>query len=94
MSEQQILQHLTYLGRGKGFQCNVCQKIIATKASSKRHVTHVHLQPPELLCQVPSCNKVFRTHAGLAGHVLTHTNLPPTKCPHPSCKETFVEIRR
>ena len=94
MSDSEILNHLTYLGSGKGYQCKLCQKLLGTKPTSKRHVQKVHLQPQEFVCEIPSCAKVFKTQAGLAGHVKNHSKLPYTKCPHPSCPTSTDQIKK
>ncbi|CAH1798301.1 unnamed protein product [Owenia fusiformis] len=62
-----------------GFECELCNKILMTKGSLKRHhiVTHSNMRP--FLC--PLCQKALKSKESLAQHMITHNSDKTFECP-------------
>ncbi len=65
--------------------CHICNKVLSTKASYKRHMNfHQGIYPHR--CRV--CDKGFAVKGDLRGHEATHTNEKEFPCP--GCERIFA----
>ncbi len=70
---------------GSDATCHICNKVLSTKASYKRHMNfHRNIYPHR--CSV--CNKGFAVKGDLRGHEATHTNEKEFPCP--GCERVFA----
>ncbi|KAI0089062.1 hypothetical protein BDY19DRAFT_993295 [Irpex rosettiformis] len=64
-----------------------CKKSFTTKGDMNRHVRYVHDGVTDGECHI--CGKRFGQRTVLKGHINTHTNEKPYKCPISGCGKSF-----
>lgn len=72
----------------RDFQCNLCSKLLGSRAALQRHAKEVHSRNSTVV-SCPRCQKLFQNRSNLKIHMLTHSGVRPFKYVH---THTFIHI--
>ncbi|KNC32711.1 hypothetical protein FF38_02711 [Lucilia cuprina] len=73
----------------RDFQCNLCSKLLGSRAALQRHAKEVHSRNSTVV-SCPRCQKLFQNRSNLKIHMLTHSGVRPFKCSESECNAAFT----
>ena len=73
-----LQSHMVYHSDEK-FECNICGKILKSKANIKNHIMQIHIRKETYIC--PHCGKISKSKGNLQQHInKIHLQLRPFAC--------------